>query len=87
MPSFLKRVCGVTVRILVTAIILWLLLTSIESTMFYKEYGRIIAGTAIPVWIVYAIGPTAGLFIALFRTVQITVLDLKDLVKKSGGKK
>ncbi|WP_195276426.1 TRAP transporter small permease [Anaerotruncus rubiinfantis] len=85
LPKPFRRACGVVVWFITFFVLLILFHTAVTTTVFYEAHGRIIAGTNIPVYIIYIIGPVIGLDLGLFRLFQVTVLDFISWRKNRTG--
>lgn len=86
MPRFLQKICAVIVWFITLFVLLLLFKTAVDMSVFYKEYGRVIAGTTVPIYIVYFAGPVLGLGLGLFRLFQNVICSILAW-KKQGTKK
>lgn len=66
-------------------VLLILFHTAVTTTVFYEAHGRIIAGTNIPVYIIYIIGAGHWSWPWVFRLFQVTVLDFISWRKNRTG--
>ena len=81
-PAKLRKIFDVIVWFITLFFLGILFVTAVKVTKFYFDYGRVIAGTEIPVYIIYLIGPSLGLGLGLFRLFQNMVETISGWLHK-----
>lgn len=83
LPEKAQLVCRVITVIVWMAFLFMMSRLGIKLTASVASGGQIAVGSGIPMWIPYASIPT-GMCLMLFRLIQCTIQDIKDLKNKNG---